>query len=145
MAGEPSSLPQARVQHEGVIEPVRADRWLWAARFVKTRTGAVEAITAGHVELAGGAIKASRLVGPGDQLTITIGHQHFEVVVLATAARRGSASDAALLYQETAPSRAERERQAELRRLAAPPGADLGRRPTKRDRRLMDQARHPSR
>lgn len=128
-----------------MIEPVRADRWLWAARFVKTRAGAVDAITAGHVELAGRAIKASRLVAPGDQLRITIGHQRFEVVVRATAARRGSASDAALLYEETARSRTERERQADLRRLAAPPGADLGRRPTKRDQRLMEQARHQAR
>lgn len=125
-------------------EPVRADRWLWAARFVRTRAGAVAAIDAGHVELAGRSIKASRLVAPGDRLTITIGQQRFEVDVRATAVRRGPAAQAALLYEETAASRAERERQATLRRLAAPPGADLGRRPTKRDRRRMDQARQRS-
>lgn len=128
----------------GVTEPVRADRWLWAARFVRTRADAVQAINAGHVELSGRAVKPSRLISPGDRLTITIGQQRFDVEVRATAARRGSAAQAALLYEETAASRAERERVATLRRLAAPPGADLGRRPTKRDRRRMEQARHRS-
>lgn len=122
-------------------DPVRVDRWLWAARFFKTRAQAVAAVTAGHVERDGAPIKASRLIGPGDKLRITIGQQRFHVVVRGTAQRRGSATDAAVLYEETAESRAERERVAELRRLAAPPGADLGRRPTKRDRRRMERAR----
>lgn len=121
--------------------PVRVDRWLWAARFFRTRAQAVAAVTAGHVERDGAPIKASRLVGPGDRLLITLGQQRFDVVIRATAQRRGSAPEAAVLYDETAESRAERERVAELRRLAAPPGADLGRRPTKRDRRAMDRAR----
>lgn len=129
------------VQHGTVIEPVRADRWLWAARFARTRTAAVQAINGGHVELDGRPLKPSRLIGPGDRLTITVGQQRFEVVVRATALRRGSAPEAALLYEETPAGKAERERQAMLRRLAAPPGADLGRRPTKRDRRRMEQAR----
>ncbi len=120
---------------------MRVDRWLWAARFFKTRAQAVAAVTAGHVERDGAPIKASRLIGPGDKLRITIGQQRFHVVVRGTAQRRGSATDAAVLYEETAESRAERERVAELRRLAAPPGADLGRRPTKRDRRRMERAR----
>lgn len=121
--------------------PVRVDRWLWAARFFKTRAQSVAAVTAGHVQRDGSPIKASRLVGPGDTLIITVGQQRFHVVVLGTAQRRGSATEAAALYEETAESRAERERAAELRRLAAPPGADLGRRPTKRDRRRMERAR----
>lgn len=121
--------------------PVRVDRWLWAARFFRTRAQAVAAVNAGHVERDGAPIKASRLVGPGDRLLITLGQQRFDVVIRATAQRRGSAPEAAVLYDETAESRAERERVAELRRLAAPPGADLGRRPTKRDRRAMDRAR----
>ncbi len=122
-------------------DPVRADRWLWAARFFKTRALANDAIGAGHVERDGKPIKPSRMIGPGDQLKITVGQQRFHVEVRATAQRRGPASEAVLLYQETPESRAERERISELRRLAAPPGADLGRRPTKRDRRQMDRER----
>ncbi|EHN10505.1 Ribosome-associated heat shock protein [Patulibacter medicamentivorans] len=122
-------------------DPVRADRWLWAARFFKTRALAVEAIGAGHVQRDGKPLKPSRLVGPGDELTITVGQQRFRVVVRATAQRRGPASEAVRLYEESAESRAERERLAEQRRLAAPLGADLGRRPTKRDRRRMEQER----
>ncbi|HET8969803.1 MAG TPA: RNA-binding S4 domain-containing protein [Candidatus Nanopelagicales bacterium] len=121
--------------------PVRVDRWLWAARFAKTRTQALEAVVAGHVERDGVTLKPSRVVAPGDRLQITVGQQRFLVDVLATAARRGSAEQARALYAETPESRAERERVAALHRLAAPPGADLGRRPTKRDRRRIDQAR----
>ncbi|MCK9250711.1 MAG: RNA-binding S4 domain-containing protein [Solirubrobacteraceae bacterium] len=122
-------------------DPVRVDRWLWAARFFKTRPLAVEAIGAGHVQREGVNVKPSRLVAPGDNLTITVGQQRFHVEVRATAQRRGPASEAQRLYAETPESKAERERQAELRRLSAPIGADLGRRPTKRDRRRLEEAR----
>jgi ribosome-associated heat shock protein Hsp15 len=118
--------------------PVRADQWLWAARFFKTRSQATAAMAAGHVERGGATLKPGRTVVPGDRLRITIGQQRFEVDVRATAAKRGSATVAATLYQETPQSRQEREHQAELRRLAAPLGADLGRRPTKRDRRRIE-------
>jgi len=122
-------------------DPVRIDRWLWAARFFKTRPLAVEAINAGHVRRDGQAVKPSRLVAPGDRLTIVVGQQRFHVEVRATAQRRGPASEARTLYEESEEHRAERERLAEQRRLAAPIGHDLGRRPTKRDRRRLEDAR----
>lgn len=121
--------------------PVRADVWLWAARFFKTRSQASVAMAAGHVERDGVTLKAGRTVAPGDRLRITIGQARFVVDVLATAAKRGSAAVAATLYEETEDSRAERARAAELHRLAAPLGADLGRRPTKRDRRQIERTR----
>lgn len=121
--------------------PVRADVWLWAARFFKTRSQATAAMAAGHVERDGTTLKAGRTVAPGDRLRITIGQQRYVVDVRATAAKRGPAITAAALYEETGASRSERERAAELRRLAAPLGADLGRRPTKRDRRRIEAAR----
>jgi ribosome-associated heat shock protein Hsp15 len=122
-------------------DPVRIDRWLWAARFFKTRPLAVDAINAGHVRRDGQPVKPSRLVAPGDQLSIVVGQQRFHVEVRATAQRRGPASEARTLYVEHEASRAERERLAEQRRLSAPIGHDLGRRPTKRDRRRLEQAR----
>ena len=121
--------------------PVRADVWLLAARFYRTRSQASAAMSAGHVERGGATLKPGRTVVAGDRLRITVGQVRYEVDVRATAAKRGSATVAAALYVETAESREQRERQAELRRLAAPLGADLGRRPTKRDRRRLDRAR----
>ena len=90
-------------------------------------------------QLDGVAVKPSREVLPGDELEITIGAVRRTVIVRGAAERRASAAEAANLYVETETSVAERERQAELRRLAGP--ADLGRRPTKRDRRRYDAGR----
>jgi ribosome-associated heat shock protein Hsp15 len=123
--------------------PVRVDKWLWAARFFKTRGLATDAVKGGRVHVNGRAAKPSRDVAPGDRLEIAVGPVRFSVVVRATAERRGSAAVAALLYEETAESRAERERVAAERRLAAasePAYPDRGGRPTKRDRRRLDQA-----
>lgn len=122
-------------------EPVRIDKWLWAARFYKTRSQATDAVRAGHVHHGGTAAKASKDVGPGDELRITVGQQRFHVVVKATAQRRGSAPQAQLLYDETPESREAREARNAERKLAFAPGADLGRRPTKRDRRAIEKAR----
>jgi ribosome-associated heat shock protein Hsp15 len=119
-------------------ERMRVDKWLWAARFMKTRSLASEAVTGGRVQVNGQRAKPSKEVGPGDTLEITIGQLRRTVVVCGVAPRRGPASEAALLYEETAESRAERERLAAERRLSAPAGADLGTRPTKRDRRRFD-------
>lgn len=118
--------------------PVRVDKWLWAARLVKTRALAADAVKGGRVHVNGRAVKPSREVSTGDRLEITLGQTRLALVVLATAERRGPASEAALLYKETAESREERERRAAERRLAAP--ANLGARPTKRDRRRYEQA-----
>lgn len=122
-------------------EPMRIDRWLWAARFFKTRSLAADAVKGGRVRVEGGSMKPSREVGAGDRLEIAIGQERRQVVVLATAARRGPASEAARLYEEIDASVAERERQAAERRVAAPPSFDRGGRPTKRDRRRMDADR----
>jgi ribosome-associated heat shock protein Hsp15 len=118
---------------------MRVDRWLWTARLFKTRALAAGAVTGGRVHVNGAAVKPSREVGPGDRLEITIGPARRTVIVRGTAERRVSASVAADLYQETAESIAERERQAELRRLGGP--LNLGGRPTKRDRRRYDSGR----
>ena len=119
---------------------MRIDKWLWAARLFKTRALAVEAVSGGRVAVNGLQVKPSRPVRPGDRLEVTKGTVRMSVVVRGISARRGPAAAAALLYEETAESRAARERQAAERRLAEAPGADLGGRPTKRDRRRFDAA-----
>ncbi|HUA47369.1 MAG TPA: RNA-binding S4 domain-containing protein [Solirubrobacteraceae bacterium] len=118
---------------------MRVDRWLWTARLFKTRALAAGAVTGGRVHVNGVAAKPSREVGPGDRLEISIGSLRRTVIVRSMSERRVSAALAAGLYEETDESIAERERQAELRRLGAP--VNLGRRPTKRDRRRFDAGR----
>jgi ribosome-associated heat shock protein Hsp15 len=122
-------------------EPVRIDKWLWAARLVKTRPLAAEAVTGGRVHLNGRATKPSKEVRPGDTVEVTIGQLRREVVVLGTSERRGPAAEARRLYEETEESIARRERLAAERRLAAQPMPAPGARPTKRDRRRLEQAR----
>lgn len=119
-------------------EPVRIDKWLWAARFAKTRGLAAEAVKGGRVQVNGQRVKASRDVKPGDRLEMTIGPVRRAVIVRATSDRRGPAADAARLYEETAESIEARERAGVERRLAWPSGAQGGGRPTKRDRRRFD-------
>jgi len=129
-------------------DPVRIDKWLWAARLAKTRPLAAEAVKGGHVELNGRRVTASKGVRVGDRLDLTIGSIPRTVMVRGLAERRGPASVAQALYEETPESVAQRERIAEERRLARaadPFGAPLpepgGARPTKRDRRRMDATR----
>src|SRR5258708_2785555 len=116
------------------MERVRIDKWLWAARFFKTRSTATEAVAGGHGQVAGARVKPAREVAVGARLEITRGQERFTVVVTGLAERRGSASVAAQLYEETPESAAERARRRDERRLAKPLGADLAERPTKRDR-----------
>jgi ribosome-associated heat shock protein Hsp15 len=118
---------------------MRVDKWLWTARLFKTRALAAGAVKGGRVHVDGVAVKPSREVGPGDELEITIGTVRRTVIVRGAAERRVSAAEAANLYEETEQSVAERERQADLRRLAGP--VNLGGRPTKRDRRRYDAGR----
>src|SRR3954452_6048707 len=118
--------------------PVRIDKWLWAARLVKTRGLAVEALTGGRVHLNGVRTKPSRDVRPGDEIELTVREVRRTVIVRATAERRRPAAEAALLYEETPESIAERERRAAERRLASAPIPTPGPRPTKRDRRRLD-------
>ena len=119
---------------------MRVDTWLWTARLYKTRALAAGAVKGGRVRVDGVAVKASREVRPGDELEITLGIVRRTVIVRGAVERRVSAAQAASLYEETERSVAERERQAELRRLAGP--LDLGGRPTKRERRRYDAGRH---
>jgi ribosome-associated heat shock protein Hsp15 len=123
------------------MDRVRVDRWLWAARFFKTRGAATEAVVGGHIHLNGDRVKPAREVTTGDRLEIRRGQQRWTVIVKGIADRRGPASVAATLYEETPESQAERARRTDERRLARPLGADLGERPTKRDRRRLDALR----
>lgn len=127
------------------VDRVRLDKWLWAARFAKTRSAATELVLGGHVKVGGERVKPAREVGVGDALEIRRGTVRHVVVVTGVAERRGSAKAAALLYEETCQSREERERLAGERRLARPLGADLGARPTKLDRRRLDALRRSQR
>ena len=126
-------------------ERLRVDKWLWVARLTKSRTLAAEAVTGGRVQVNGQRVKPGREVGPGDRIEITLGEVRRSLVIRGIAQRRGPASVAASLYEETAESVAERERAAERRRLTAPTGPSGGARPTKRDRRRLDATQRPRR
>jgi len=121
---------------------VRIDKWLWAARFFKTRSLAADAVSAGKVEVNGERVKPAKLLQPGDQVTIRLGPYQHVVEVRALSERRGPATVAATLYEETAESLAARAKLAEQLRMA--PAAfvyeEKGR-PTKRDRREIDRFR----
>jgi ribosome-associated heat shock protein Hsp15 len=127
------------------MERVRVDKWLWAARFFKTRGAATEAVLGGHVQVNGARVKPARDLAVGDRLEIRRRHLRFTVTVTGLAERRGPASVAAGLYEKDAESIATRERLREERRLARPLGADLSARPTKRDRRRLDALRRGKR
>lgn len=120
---------------------IRLDKWLWAARFFKTRSAASTAVLGGRVHVNGARVKPSKDVGVGDVLEITAHHQKRTVRVAALADRRAPARVAATLYEETPESIAARERAVLERRLARPIGADLGERPTKRDGRRLEALR----
>ena len=117
---------------------MRVDKWLWVSRLVKTRALAVEAVNGGRVHVNGVRVKPSKDVGPGDELEITIGQVRRTVVIRGVAPRRGPASEAQQLYDETPESVERRERQAAEAKLARPPIPITGPRPTKRDRRRME-------
>jgi len=116
---------------------MRLDKWLWAARFFKTRSQASEAVDGGHIEVNGDRAKPSKQLAIGDELRIRQNQMTFVVHVQGFSERRGPASDARTLYTETAASVTERARLAEQRRLAPTPAYEEGGRPTKRDRRDM--------
>src|SRR3954469_11051152 len=99
------------------MDRVRIDKWLWAARFFKTRGAATEAVTGGHVHVNGERVKPARDVKEGDRLEIRRGQMRFTVTVTGLADRRGPASAAAGLYEEDPKSIAARQKQREERRL----------------------------
>jgi ribosome-associated heat shock protein Hsp15 len=127
------------------VEQVRVDKWLWAARFFKTRSLATDSVAAGHVQLNGARVKPAKEVHVGVVLAIRIGTESWTVAVRGLSDKRGPASVAATLYVETAESSRAREEQRIERRLTRPVGTDLGMRPTKQDRRRLDALRRAQR
>jgi ribosome-associated heat shock protein Hsp15 len=122
---------------------IRIDKWLWAARFFKTRSLAQQAIAAGKVKLDGERIKPAHEVKIGNDLAIRIGDYEFLLKVAALSDQRGPAPEARKLYEETEASKAERQRRQDLRRLSPEPGAARKGRPTKRDRRRLEALATP--
>ncbi len=118
---------------------VRIDKWLWAARFFKTRSLATDAVSGGKIKLNGAATKPARDVKAGDRLEIFNGDTRWEVVVQALSEKRGPATEARQLYEETAESIAAREAEQMRRKFTVEPAADIHGRPTKRDRRRLDR------
>jgi ribosome-associated heat shock protein Hsp15 len=116
------------------LERMRLDKWLWAARFYKTRQLANEAIENGRVKVDGARVKPAREVKPGDRLELRLGESDWTLTVRALSMQRGPAPQARTLYEEDADSRMRREREQAERRLVANPAAALKGRPTKRDR-----------
>ncbi len=118
---------------------VRLDKWLWAARFFKTRSLAADAIAGGKVQLNGDRVKRAKPVQIGDEIRIRQGPYEHQIVVRELSDRRGPATDAAKLYEETPGSRAARETMAlQLKSLHAAFVPERGR-PTKKDRREIEK------
>jgi ribosome-associated heat shock protein Hsp15 len=122
---------------------MRIDKWLWAARFFKTRSLAQQAIVAGKVKLNDERVKPAHDLRVGDSVFLRKEEYEWKIVVKALSERRGSAEVARKLYDETAASLAERQRRQDLRRLSPEPGAARKGRPTKRDRRLLEGLARP--
>lgn len=127
------------------MDAVRIDKWLWAARFFKTRSAATDAVVGGRVHLNDARVKPSKDVRAGDTVEVRIGQLQWTVVVRGISEKRGPASVATTLYHETSESSAAREQRSAELRLARPLGADLGRRPTKQDRRRIEDLRRAQR
>jgi ribosome-associated heat shock protein Hsp15 len=119
------------------LDKMRLDKWLWAARFFKTRSLATQAIDNGRVKLNGERVKPAREVKPGDRLDVHLGEADWTLTVRALAMQRGPAPVAQALYEEDPASRARRQQQLRDRKLAASPEAAIKGRPTKRDRRRI--------
>lgn len=116
---------------------VRIDKWLWAARFFKTRALAQAAVVAGKVRLHDERIKPAKDVRAGDVLTIRVGEFEWRVTIRAPGARRGPAEEARTLYEESADSIARRTAQSAERKASGNPGGERKGRPTKRERRQI--------
>lgn len=121
------------------VDSVRLDKWLWAARFFKSRTLAVAAIEAGRVLVADDRAKPARLIKVGERLKISREQEKFELVIRGITEQRKSAPLARLLYEETPESLLARQTIAENRRFYNEPSQDIAGRPTKRHRRALDR------
>ena len=122
---------------KATLTHLRIDKWLWVARFYKTRSLATEAIHAGHIKLNGSTVKPARELRPGDMLDIAVGDVLWTIQVLGLNEQRRPASEAQQLYAETPDSSARRAAAKEAHRLAPTPGSDLRGRPTKKARRQI--------
>ena len=122
---------------------VRIDKWLWAARFFKTRSAAQQAIEGGKVKLNGEHTKASKNLQPGDRLVINIRGYEWAIEVLQLSEHRGPAVVARTLYSESEESRQKRALDVEKRRRFNEPASTIRGRPTKRDRRVLDEWQDP--
>ncbi|MCH9828196.1 MAG: hypothetical protein K0U79_10670 [Gammaproteobacteria bacterium] len=127
--------------NQGSIEPVRLDKWLWAARFFRTRSLAKQAVENGKVLYNGERPKVSRVVQIGASLRVAQGHDRVEIRVLGLSDRRGGAPEARLLYEETAQSVEQRAVAAAQRRANAPVSTE---RPSKKERRLISRFKRGS-
>ena len=123
---------------------MRLDKWLWAARFFKTRSLAQQAIESGRVTLNEQRVKPAHIVRVSDLVAVRVGELEWRVLVRGLSEKRGPAAQARMLYEETPESRAERERRIELRRWGAEPAAGIKGRPTKRDRRRLEDLTNPA-
>ena len=123
------------------LSAVRVDKWLWAARFFKTRSLATDAVEGGKVQVNGLRVKPAKDVKPGDRVEVTIGDMHWELIVEGLSEKRGPAPEARKLYRETEASEAARQKVAEERHLRVEPSLEIHGRPTKRDRRSLDRWR----
>ncbi len=119
---------------------VRIDKWLWAARFFKTRSMAAEAVDRGRIKIGGENVKPARSVKVNDRIFIDNGSTRWEVIVLGLSDKRGPAPVAQALYRETEDSVTKRENDQEARRLFPEPSSTIKGRPTKRDRRVLSRA-----
>lgn len=129
--------------HAGELAPaaitqrLRIDKWLWAARFFKTRTLAAQAVDQGRVRAGGERIKPAHVLRIGETIEVQLRESRIEIVVVALSSVRGPASQAQLLYEETSSSAARRQAQEQARRDAPEPTRQLRGRPTKRDGRAL--------
>ena len=120
-------------------EDIRIDKWLWAARFFKTRSVAAEAVAGGKVEINSSRAKPSRIVRVGDHLSVRRGPYEWTVVIKGVAKSRGPAAEAQFLYQETEESGRRREAVSAQLKLEHPPDFNLAGRPSKKDRREIQR------
>ena len=118
---------------------MRVDKWLWTARFFKTRSLATAAADAGRILVNGGTAKPAKEIKPGDTLQVGSDGLHWRVTVRGLSQQRGPAAQAKLLYEEWEESRREREAALLQRKLAKEPAAAIPGRPTKRDRRRLQR------
>ncbi|MBL8383747.1 MAG: RNA-binding S4 domain-containing protein [Burkholderiales bacterium] len=123
------------------MERARLDKFLWAARFFKSRSLSADAVVGGKVRVNGERAKPAKEIKAGDRIELRAGDTDFAIIVASASDRRGSAEIARTLYEETAESRLARAAAAARRRRFADPAADIGARPTKKDRRELDRWR----